>query len=299
MQYHVLVWGNAQTENKLPPLVLMHGWMDVAASYQFMVDAFGDAFMTDRLVIAADWRGFGLTKGAPTDNYWFPDYLADLDALLDHYSPNQPVDLVGHSMGGNVVMLYAGCRPERIHKLVNLEGFGSPDSQPEQAPKRYARWMNELKSLRLGDMALRTYNSVEGVARRLMKTNPRLALDEAGMAKAHWLAGQWAQEITTGPDAGKWAILGDPAHKLISATLYRAAETLALYRSIQAPTLMVEASDDSLHEWWEGQYTLEQFHERLKNVPNCTTHVIPDTSHMLHHDKPEELARLIEDFLTG
>ena len=35
-------------------------------------------------------------------------YLADLDFLLDHYAPEQTVDLVGHSMGGNVVMIY-GC----------------------------------------------------------------------------------------------------------------------------------------------------------------------------------------------
>ncbi len=297
MHYHVLVWGDPHAKNELPPLVLMHGWMDVAASYQFMVDAFGETFMANRLVIAADWRGFGLTKGAPTDNYWFPDYLADLDALLDHFSPDKPVDLLGHSMGGNVVMLYAGSRPERIHKLINLEGFGSPDNAPEQAPKRYAKWLDDIKSLHRGEKNLTAYNSVDGVARRLMKTNPRLARDEAGMAKAHWLARHWAAEQMTGLDAGKWLILGDPAHKLISAYLYRAAETMAIYRSIEAPILMVEASDDSLSQWWDGKYTLADFHERIKLVKNCTTHVIPDTSHMLHHDKPEELARLIEKFL--
>ena len=267
MHYHVLVWGDPHAKNELPPLVLMHGWMDVAASYQFMVDAFGETFMANRLVIAADWRGFGLTKGTPTDNYWFPDYLADLDALLDHFSPDKPVDLLGHSMGGNVVMLYAGSRPERIHKLINLEGFGSPDNAPEQAPKRYAKWLDDIKSLHRGEKNLTAYNSVDGVARRLMKTNPRLARDEAGMAKAHWLA--------------------------------RPAETLAIYRSIAAPTLMVEASDDSLSQWWDGKYTLSDFHERIKLVKNCTTHVIPDTSHMLHHDKPEELAGLIEGFLAA
>ena len=99
---------------------MVHGWMDVAASYQFVVDAFAQ----DHYVIAPDWRGYGLTESPPTDNYWFPDYLADLDFLLDHYSPDAPVHLVGHSMGGNVAMLYAGSRPQRIRRLVNLEGFG-------------------------------------------------------------------------------------------------------------------------------------------------------------------------------
>ena len=63
MNYHVLVWGDAAS--KLPPLVLMHGWMDVAASYQFVVDVLSDAFFSNRLIIAADWRGYGKTTGAP------------------------------------------------------------------------------------------------------------------------------------------------------------------------------------------------------------------------------------------
>ena len=137
--------------NSLSPLVLVHGWMDVAASYQFMVDALSDAFAAGRTIIAPDWRGFGQTTSAEgaaqADNFWFPDYLADLDFLLDHYVKDQAVDLVGHSMGGNVAMIYAGVRPERIHKLVNLEGFGLPAAKPAQSPGRYAKWMDELKSL--------------------------------------------------------------------------------------------------------------------------------------------------------
>src|SRR5512141_1939799 len=96
IEYHTLVWGQPQPGRV--PLVMVHGWMDVAASWQFMVDAFAG----DHYVIAPDWRGYGLTRGPVTDSYWFPDYLADLDRLIDHYSPDAPVHLVGHSMGGNV-----------------------------------------------------------------------------------------------------------------------------------------------------------------------------------------------------
>ena len=56
---------------------MVHGWMDVAASFQFVIDA----FETDRQVIAPDWRGYGLTQWGASDNYWYPDYLADLDAI--------------------------------------------------------------------------------------------------------------------------------------------------------------------------------------------------------------------------
>ena len=286
ISYHVLHWG--QTSGTLPPLVLVHGWMDVAASYQFVVDALSDAFAEGRSIIAPDWRGYGKTSANGADNFWYPDYLADLDFLLDHYAPGQAIDLVGHSMGGNVAMLYAGVRPERIRKLINLEGFGMPATRPSQAPGRFAKWMDELKSLHKGELALKPYADVDGVARRLMRTNPRLPAD-----KADWLARHWAS-----PDAqGQWNILGDAAHKIVNAQLYRVDEVLEIYQRISAPMLAIEASDDSLSKWWQGKYTLAEYHERLKFVPQVSTAVIQDAGHMLHHDQPEQLALLIEGFL--
>ncbi len=209
LNYHVCQWGEPVAGT--PPLVLLHGWMDVAASYQFVVDAFSEGFAQGRVIVAPDWRGFGLsTLPSPCDHYSFPDYLADLDLLLDDLAGDQPVDLVGHSMGGNIAMMYAGVRPQRIRRLVNLEGFGLPATRPSQAPKRYAQWIDEIRQLHQGEKTLKTYDSQEGVAQRLMKTNPRLSQD-----KAHWLAQHWAR-----PNAqGRWEILGDPAHKITSAQL--------------------------------------------------------------------------------
>ncbi|QTN29827.1 alpha/beta hydrolase [Rhodoferax sp. AJA081-3] len=283
LQYHVQIWGQPSPDKT--PLVMVHGWMDVAASYQFVVDAFKD----DHYIIAPDWRGYGKTPSGNVDNYWFPDYMADLDFLLDHYSPDQPVNLVGHSLGGNVVMLYGGVRPERIRRLVNLEGFGLPATTPDMAPGRYAKWMDELKKLHRGEMDLKAYDAVSGVARRLMKTNPRLSQD-----KADWLAQHWAAENAE----GKWTILGQPAHKVISAHLYQSEEVLELYRRLSMPVLAVEASDNSLDLWWKGKFTLEQYHERIKNVPNVEIGFIPDAGHMMHHDQPEVLAGLIERFIA-
>lgn len=279
---HTRHWGPEQSSQ--PLLVLLHGWMDVSASYQFTVDA----MRQERRIIAPDWRGFGLSSSTQADHYFFADYLADLDLLLDHHAPGQAVDLVGHSMGGNIAMMYAGVRPGRIRRLVNLEGFGMPATQPAQAPARYAQWIEEIKQLHQGDMALKTYDSQEGVARRLMKTNPRLDED-----KARWLAGHWAR-----PNAqGQWEILGDPAHKITSAQLYRLDEALVLYEHITAPVLAVEASDDSLGQWWKGRYGLDEYHQRLAHVRDCRTAVVQDAGHMLHHDQPGQVARLIEQFL--
>jgi len=284
LRYHVRLWGEPRAGE--PPLVMVHGWMDVAASYQFVVDAFAN----DRFVIAPDWRGYGLTELPHTDNYWFPDYLADLDFLLDHYAPTTPVDLVGHSMGGNIAMLYAGARAERIRALVNLEGFGMPASRPAQAPGRYAKWMDQLKAYHRGELDLKSYDSLEGVARRLMKTNRRLTQD-----KADWLAQYWASQGTQ----GRWRILGDPAHKIINASLFRVDEVLEIYRAIRAPVLAVEASDDSLGQWWQGRFTLAEYHERLKAVSDLRMGRIEDAGHMLHHDQPGQLAKLIEEFLPN
>lgn len=282
LQYHVRVWGEPSPEKS--PLVLLHGWMDVAASYQFMVDALRHS----HYVIAPDWRGYGHSDGGGADNFWFPDYLADLDFLLDHYAPQAQVNLVGHSMGGNVATLYAGVRPERIRRLVNLEGFGLPATSADQAAGRYAKWMDQLKQLHRGEIDLKPYDSAAGVAHRLMRTNPRLGAD-----KANWLAQHWAEENTQ----GQWRILGDRAHKVASAQLYRVDEVLALYRRINMPMLMVEAADSSLDAWWKGEFTLEQHHQRLQAVAQVEVVKIDDAGHMLHHDQPERLAALIERFL--
>ena len=284
LNYHVRHWG--PDTSALPTLVLLHGWMDVGASYQFTVDA----LQHERRIIAPDWRGFGLTTGAPVDHYVFADYLADLDQLLDHYAPGEAIDLVGHSMGGNVAMMYAGVRPERIRRLVNLEGFGLNATTPQQAPQRLAQWLQELRKLRAGELDLKGYPSAEAVAQRLMKTNPRL---DSG--KAHWLAQHWAEEDAT----GQWHILGEAAHKVINPTLYRVEEANALYAAITAPVLSVQASDDSLAQWYKGAYTLQEYHQRLAHVPHCRSAEVADAGHMLHHDQPQAVARLMEDFLSS
>ncbi len=282
LRYHVLSWGDPVPGQA--PLVMVHGWMDVAASWQFVVDAFAE----DRHVIAPDWRGFGLTE-CGADHYIMGDYIADLDCLLDHYAGDSAVDLVGHSMGGNVSMLYAGVRPQRIRRLVNLEGFGMPAADPEDAPTRYGKWIDELKRLHRGELDLKAYPAIDGVARRLMKTNPRLTPD-----KAHWLASHWARQR----EDGLWEILGEPAHKISSAQIYRVDEVLALYRRIGVPLLAVEAADDSLTTWWKGRYTLEQYHERLQSVPDARVERVEDAGHMLHHDQPATVAALIEGFFA-
>ena len=278
LRAHPLHWPG---DTKRPLRVLLHGWMDVAASFQFLVDAFAD----DTPVAAIDWRGFGDSAPSGADAYWFADYVADLEAWLRLLSPDVPVDLIAHSMGGNVAMLYAGVRPERVRRLVNLEGYGLPDSPPAAAPERLRRWLDELQTT----AQLKPYPSLDAVAERLRKTNPRLPAD-----KAAWLAQHWAMQ---GED-GLFRLKADPAHKRSHAVPYRKAEAVAAWARITAPTLLVEGEDDALRLFWADRYPRSDFEERLAVVPSLQQHRLTGCGHMLHHDQPEALARVIEAFLA-
>jgi pimeloyl-ACP methyl ester carboxylesterase len=277
LRYHVREWGEADA----PPIILVHGWMDVSASFQFVADYLAANYR----VFAPDWRGYGLSDWPATDSYLFADYLADLDILLDSLVGDQAIPIIGHSMGGNVVMLYGGVRPQRATHVINLEGFGMPATKAEQAPRRFARWIDELKQ----PMQLRPYANVQEVAARLMKNNPRLTQE-----RADFLAPHWAGEVTLPDGSVQWQVRGDPAHRRINPILYRVEEVLACWRAITAPVLWVEALQTENRALLGG---IPDFEERLTQVPKLSIRKIDQAGHMLHHDQPEQVATLIREFL--
>jgi pimeloyl-ACP methyl ester carboxylesterase len=279
LRYHVRSWGERQAAGRT--LVMLHGWMDVAASFQFVADALGDGWH----VIAPDWRGYGLSERAPADCYWFPDYLADLERLLDAVVP-EPTVLVGHSMGGNVALLYAGIRPGRVSAVVNLEGFGLRETHAKQAPDRYAQWLDELKA----GAVMRDYADADEVAARLRRNNPRLTA-----ARAAFLAQHWARP---GPD-GRWSVAGDPAHRIVNPTLYRLDEVLACWQRIKCPVLWVRAAQtDVLRYVAETPVdAIAEVERRRAFIGDVEALVIEHAGHMLHHDQPEQVARAIADFV--
>jgi pimeloyl-ACP methyl ester carboxylesterase len=214
------------------PLVLVHGWGDTSETWQFVVDHLSPA----RTVVAMDMRGFGRTQ-RPEDGYWFADYLADLDALLDHLSADAPLDLVGHSMGGNIVMLYAGVRPQRVRKVASLEAFGLPRTNAEQAPARYAEWLDEVKT----PATFATYDNYDQFMRVLSRRNPRTPPD-----RLEFVARSWAR---SGAD-GRIELWADPKHKHVNPVLYqRADEAHGRRARRRAPAQSVRESDDGDVPW--------------------------------------------------
>jgi proline iminopeptidase len=68
-----------------------------------------------------DQRGSGLSQRHDASEITLAAYEADLDALIDRYSPGKPVVLVGHSWGGMYAAMYLGRHPEKVAGAVLLE----------------------------------------------------------------------------------------------------------------------------------------------------------------------------------
>lgn len=276
LNYHCRTWG----QEGAPRLFMLHGFQDVSASWQFTVDALEKEWH----VIAPDWRGYGLTDWGGQDTYWFPDFVADLDAILDHFEPDQPAALVAHSMGVSVAALYAGAVPQRISKFVNVEGFGGPPANAEDAPRRYAKWLRQIVN---GEQQ-RPYADFADFAERMMAENPRLTPERAAFLVQHW-----GKEEADGTVVRR----ADPAHKVVRPTPSRLDEAIACWRQISAPVLFVEGANSRAVAQQRGKP--EEYEERLALFQTLAgVERIEDAGHNIHHDQPQALAKVIEQFLA-
>ncbi|NNE38647.1 MAG: alpha/beta hydrolase [Gammaproteobacteria bacterium] len=272
LNYRVNTWGDESCK----PLYLLHGWADVSMAFQFIADHMED----DWYLIAPDWRGFGDTQWN-NGGYWFPDYLADLEAIIKHFSPDTSIRLVGHSMGGNVAWLYAGIRPDRISHVISLDAIGLSDSVPEQAPHHYAKWLDQINS----KVSFVTYPNIDKAIQQIKQLAPRLDTD-----RAEFLAGYWTNNSAT----GDYPIKHDPAHKRVNPVLYRRAEVLSCWNQITADVMLLLGRQS----WVYGSYTSEGYQDEIKhNIKRFMENIIEDSGHMLHLEQPGRVAAVIDAFL--
>lgn len=275
LKYHCRTWG----PRTAPCLVMLHGFQDVSASWQFTVDA----LQRDWFVVAPDWRGYGLTQWSSADSYWFPDYLGDLDALLDHYTPDRPARLVGHSMGASIAALYSGVRPDRVARLVNVDGFGPPGGRQDPAPRRLAKWLAQLHE----DTSQRPYVDFDEFALRMQSENPRLT-----DARARFIVQHWGEEQADGGVQRR----ADPGHKRINPLPVPADDLIECWSQTQASVLWVDGSQSGL--WARLMANPQEFERRSMAYQDLRIEHIDDCGHNVHHDQPERLAALIEDFMA-
>jgi pimeloyl-ACP methyl ester carboxylesterase len=276
LDLHLTRWGPDPCESNLP-VFLLHGWQDTGDTFQFLVDE----FKREWPLVALDWRGFGRSEW-PQEGYWFADYFADFDALLDQLLQGAPARIVGHSMGGNIATLFAGLRPERVQCVANLEGFGLPRSSPRQAPARLRQWLDQVKSR----PTLKDYDSVEQLASVIQFRYPRFSDAQAG-----FVAAAWSKEVD-----GRVRLLGDSRHRWVNPVRYHREDAEACWREVKAPVLMLLGEESE----YLSKLGADGSDAAFRNIiPHIEIVRIAGAGHMLHIEKAAVVAPLIENFLSN
>jgi pimeloyl-ACP methyl ester carboxylesterase len=273
LRHRLTRWGPPDAR----PILLLHGWLDTGATWQFLVDCLPESWA----FVAPDWRGFGASE-RNAQGYWFPDYFADLEALLETLAPGERARIIGHSMGGNIASMYGGIRPKRLEWLVNLEGMGLPRTRADHAPERYEEWLEQLRT----PAEERRYPSVERLADVLLMRNPRLT-----KARASFLARAWSRDTGDGV-----TLAFDPRHRFVNPVLYRREETQACWQRFEAPQLLVFGAESELRKRLGDDASDEFFRSVFRNLRIV---MMPNVGHMMHHEDPESLARHIAEFVES
>jgi hypothetical protein len=279
LHHEVLRWPAEPTGDAPPkpfPVLLLHGFMDAACSFEASATALSHAGYT---VYAPDLRGFGDSDRVPAGGYYhFPDYVADVAGLVELLSPDAPVLLVGHSMGGTVATLFAGACPERVAKLALLEGLGPPVVPPDLAPLRMRRWLTDLDKLRArGDE--RPMSFEQAVAR--LKSN-HARLPDALLAER-------ARPLLREREGGLvWAF--DPLHRTTSPSGFAIEAHRAFAAAVTCPVLYVSGGSLGYRSGDED--------ERLAAFARIDRFDLPDAGHMMHWTEPTALAARLLTFFS-
>jgi len=276
LKIHYVEWG----EGDAPPLVLVHGFLDHARSWDAFVAALRDRLARPRRIIALDCRGHGDSGWVGAGGYYhFPDYILDLDTLIQNLSLPS-VSLLGHSMGGTIAFLYAGTFPRRVEALILVEGMGPRGHSFSAAPQRMEQWITDVHLL--GQRRAVQYANLEKGAERLRRNNPRLKPDMALHLARHGMRQT---------PRGKWVWKFDPLHRTTSPQPFYAGQAQQFFQRIQCPALILWGEESR-------QLTRREKKERLEGLAGETHVTIKNAGHMIHHDNPQDMARVVAAFLA-
>jgi pimeloyl-ACP methyl ester carboxylesterase len=276
LKIHYLEWGERTEE----PLILIHGFLDHARSWEPFVGALEKTAGKPLWIVAPDCRGHGDSGWVGAGGYYhFPDYIFDLDRLVESLRVPK-IMLAGHSMGGTISFLYAGTFPEKVRKLVLVEGIGPIALEFSDAPPRMARWLVEVKALRQRKVV--EYPSLEEAAGRLRRKNPRLK-----PALALELARSGMKQIAN----GKWVWKFDPLHRTVAPQPFYSVQAVEFFRRLECPVLLVHGTESR-------QTARPDIQRRVEAIVQRSVAAIPDAGHMIHHDNPEKLAAVVTEFLN-
>ena len=251
------------------PVLCLHGWLDQAHAFWALAQARPGRHL------AMDHRGHGASDPIPPGCYpYLADMVADLDAVVGHLG--EPVDLVGHSMGGTIALLYAAARPAMVRRLVIIEGLGALDGSERQQLPRLRAFLDGLRS----PPAPMAVASPADAAARLRKRHPRLDPHHAALLGEHGT-------VQT-PTGWRWAF--DPLHIVKGPYPPSEEQLCAIIAAVEAPTLLLWGSDG-----WYAPALVAARTVHFRQVQSTTI----EGGHMLPYDNPAALAAAIDPFLTA
>ncbi|MEC7183462.1 MAG: alpha/beta hydrolase [Bdellovibrionota bacterium] len=280
-------WGNP----KSPPLFFIHGFADSGKNFQWVAENLKNQYFC----IAPDLRGHGHSeKGKSPLGYFFYEYIADIHQIFDHYSPNEPVLAIGHSMGGNIVSLYGGACPDRVKAFINIEGLGIRDRSRESAPKVFSNWLhgeaNHFKE---------EYSSISEFAEKMKKRNPYTPLE-----RCHSIA----ENLLVEKKKDQFVLMVDPLHFLPNPYIYRFENVAPFFRAHKGSILFIESEHTNMDSWMtpldldpkdKVDFRIKETERRLSFYPKHQKIVIKNCGHMIHYDLPVELSHEVENFFKA
>lgn len=271
LTHHLLEWG---APNALPTLFLIHGFMDAAATWDLVAPLLLEKGFH---VVAMDMRGFGDGPRVPEGAYYhFADYIFDVADAVDVVSPERPLVVVGHSMGGMIATLFAGTFPERASHVVLIEGLGPPDNTADAAPDRMRSWIEGVRKMKA--KPLKPLEDGNDALRRL-SMNHRLVPQEILTTRA---------QLLTRNDGAALQWKSDPLHRTLSPVPFFAAVYKSFASRITAPVLFISGGNDGYHPPDES--------ERLAAFRSISTVDFEGAGHMVHWTRARELAESLASF---
>jgi pimeloyl-ACP methyl ester carboxylesterase len=274
LSYHTLTWNPEAAGADDHTVLLLHGFLDNAWTWEALVAA---GVAPGARIVAPDWRGHGDSDWIGAGGYYhFFDYVADLDALILALAPRR-LSIVGHSMGGIAASYYAGVFPQKLERLVLIEGLIAREAPFD--PARIARWTAGWREART--RGTRAYASVDQAAARLRVTDPELS-PEAAL--------RLAERGTQRGSDGKLRFKHDPLHTTTGPTAFNLAAAENFWSAVTCPVLLVEGSTSPFRLNPED---VAHRHGAFRSAARVTHTVLEGTAHSPHRHRAPELAALI------
>jgi pimeloyl-ACP methyl ester carboxylesterase len=275
LRLHYVDWGN---ETK-PLLVLVHGGRDHARSWDWVARE----LRRDHHVVALDLRGHGDSGWAVGGGYAITDFVLDLARLLEALD-RFPVSLVAHSLGGMIALQYAGIYPERVGRLVAVEGLGPPPEMLRRmldtpAWERMRGWIERMQEL--AGRKPRPYPSIEAAAQRMLEENSFLSPEQARHLTIHGVARN---------EDGTYGWKFDNYVRALWPHRPSQEELHALWARIECPVLLVRGAESWSHDPVEDG--------RVRPFRDARLVTIAGAGHWVHHDRLEEFLRAVQPFLA-